>query len=81
MDENMIKDAVLNAVKDTYKISLDGIDLNTTYEKLGNHSSKLIKVAMYISENLDLEEDVEFTDLADHETLGETVEMLTKKLL
>ena len=36
---------------------------------------------MYISENLDLEEDVEFTDLADHETLGETVEMLTKKLL
>jgi acetyl esterase/lipase len=76
-----IEKAVIDAVAASYERAAADLTMDTDISKFDNNSStKVIKTAMFISENLDLEEELEFEDLADFCTVGEIVNMLKERL-
>jgi hypothetical protein len=79
--EMTIEQAVIAAVAESYDRAATDLDMDTDISKFDNNSStKVIKTAMFISENLDLEEELEFEDIADFSTVGEIVAMLKERL-
>ena len=81
MDRAKILDAVLDAVAEAYEVDRAGLSEDSEYKKTGAYSSsKVLKTALFIGENLDLDEDLGYDDLAEHVTIGDTVDMLEKKL-
>lgn len=79
MDRATIEQGVIAAAKETYPDAGE-ITLESTYEALGNHSSKLLRMSMFIDEALDTDEAVDLDDLMEHVTLNDTVELLVKNL-
>ncbi len=76
-----IEQAVINAVAESYERVAADLNMDTNIAEFDNaNSSRVIKTAMFIGENLDLDEDLEFEDLADLSTIGEIVAMLKERL-
>lgn len=74
-------DAVVSAVAQSYDRDAAALSADTDISKFDNNSSsKVLKVAMFLGEELELEEDLEFEDLAELCTVGEIVDMLKKRL-
>ena len=81
MDRATILDGVLDAVAEAYAVDKSTLSESTEYKALGNYSSaKVLKTGLFIGENLDLEDDLGYDDLADQATIGDTVDMLAKRL-
>jgi len=81
MDHSTILEAVLEAVAEAYEVDKGTLSESSEYKKTGAYSSsKVLKTALFIGENLDLDEDLGYDDLADDVTIGDTVNMLAKKL-
>jgi hypothetical protein len=81
MDRETISNAVLDAAAEAYTVSRDALSESSEYKSLFAYSSsKVLKTALFIGENLDLEEDLGYADIADHRTLGDTIDMLLEKL-
>jgi hypothetical protein len=81
MDRKKILDAVIDAVAEAYSVDKSTLSEATEYKKTGAYSSsKVLKTALFIGENLDLDDDLSYEDIANHVTIGDTVDMLKKKL-
>ena len=79
--EMTILDAVIAAVAESYDRSAADLNADTNIGEFDNaNSSRVIKTAMFIGENLDLDDDLEFEDLAELNTIGEIVAMLEERL-
>ena len=76
-----IEQAAIAAVAESYDRAASDLNADTNIAEFDNaNSSRVIKTAMFIGENLDLDEDLEFEDLADLSTIGEIVAMLKERL-
>lgn len=81
MDRTIILEAVLDAVAEAYAVPRDSLSERSEYRSLlAYSSSKVLKTALFIGENLNLEEDLGYDDIANDVTIGDTVDMLVKKL-
>lgn len=81
MDRATILEAVLDAVAEAYDVDKSTLSETTEYKKTGAYSSsRVLKTALFIGENLDLEDDLGYDDIAGDETIGATVDMLVKRL-
>lgn len=80
MERTAILDAIYEAVAEAYEIEKEGLTEATICSELPNHSSsKVLKMALFIGENLDQDEDISFEEVADCQTLGEVADMAKKK--
>ncbi|MDO5106679.1 MAG: acyl carrier protein [Coriobacteriaceae bacterium] len=80
MDRATIESAVKAAAAETYGMKPEDITLETTWEALGNHSSKLLRFSMFIDGELDVEDIVDLDELMENETIADTVELIAGKL-
>ncbi len=79
--EDPVLAAVRDAVAQAYEIDIAEVGEDLEFAALKNNSSsRVLKVAMFIGENLDLDEDLEFEDLADLATVADVVSMLKERL-
>ena len=75
-----ILEAVIEAVAASYEREASSLSADTAFDSFDNNSSsKVIKTAMFIGENLGLDEDLEYEDLAGMATIGDIVAMLEKR--
>lgn len=76
-----ILEGVIDAVAESYELDASAVteDLDFAAQP-NNSSSKVLKTALFIGENLDLEDDLEFEDLADLATVKDVVDMLVERL-
>ncbi len=79
MDRQTIEQGVIAAAAETYEKDASEITLDTTWEALGNHSSKLLRFMMFIDGELDAEDVVDLDELMDNATLADTVELIVSK--
>lgn len=80
MERAEILDAVYEAVAEAYEIEKDTLTEASVCKDLPNHSSsKVLKMALFIGENLDQDEDISFEEVADCQNLGEVADMAKKK--
>jgi acyl carrier protein len=76
-----IEKAVLDAAAEAFGKDVSEISLSMKYKAdLDATSVKVMKAIMFIGENLDLDDDIEYEDVAKNETLAETVDVLVQKL-
>ena len=81
MDRASILTGVIDAVAEAYEVDAKTLSEGSEYKKLPNYSSsKVLKTGLFIGENLDLDDDLGYDDIADHVTIGDTVDMLAQKL-
>lgn len=81
MERETILEAVLDAVAEAYAVDRSTLSDATEYKGTGAYSSsKVLKTALFIGENLDLDTDLSYDDIANDVTIGQTVDMLTAKL-
>ena len=79
--EDPILAAVRDAVSQAYEIDIAEVTESLNFAEMKNNSSsKVLKTAMFIGENLDLDEDLEFEDLADLATVADVAAMLKERL-
>ncbi len=80
MERADILEAVYDAVAEAYEIEKDILTEESACKDLPNHSSsKVLKMALFIGENLDQDEDLTFEEVADCQNLGEVADMAKKK--
>mgnify|MGYP007102079944 CR=1 FL=1 len=80
MDKNKILEAVYDAVAEAYEIGAEGLNETSTCIDLPNHSSsKLLKLALFLGENLDQDDDLSFEEVAGCRNLGELADLAKEK--
>jgi acyl carrier protein len=78
--EEQIKNAVIEGVAETYDKDASEITPETNYNTLGVSSVKVMQIIMYTEENLNIDGEIEFDDVAQGVTVGATIEAVTKRL-
>lgn len=72
---------VVEAVAESYEVPEESVTEEFRFaDQPNNSSSKVLKTALFIGENLDLEDDLEFEDLAGLQTVAEVVDMMVERL-
>lgn len=80
MDKTQILEAVYDAVAEAYEIGSEGLNETSTCIDLPNHSSsKLLKLALFLGENLDQDDDLSFEEVAGCKNLGELADLAKEK--
>lgn len=80
MDRTEILEAVYDAVAEAYEIDKATLNEASVCKDLPNHSSsKVLKMALFIGENLDQDDDISFEEVAECQNLGEVADMAKKK--
>lgn len=80
MERAEILDAIYEAVAEAYDLDKSILSEASVCKDLPNHSSsKVLKMALFIGENLDQDEDISFEEVADCQNLGEVADMAKKK--
>ena len=80
MTREEILDAIYDAVAESYACDKAILNEQSVCAKLPNHtSSKILKMALFITENLDQDVDVTFQEIADCQNLGEVADMAKAK--
>lgn len=80
MERTEILEAIYDAVAEAYDIDKSILTEGTACVNLPNHSSsKVLKMALFIGENLDQDEDLTFEEVADCQNLGEVADMAKEK--
>lgn len=80
MDRNEILEAIFDACAEAYEIEADGLTETSTCIDLPNHSSsKLLKLALFVGENLDQDDDLTFEEVAGCGNLGELADLAKEK--
>lgn len=80
MERTEILDAIYEAVAEAYDIDKSILTEESACVNLPNHSSsKVLKTALFIGENLDQDEDLSFAEVADCQNLGEVADMVIAK--
>lgn len=80
MDRQTIEQGVFAAIAETYGVDASSVTAATTWEELGNHSSKLLRFSMFVDGELDTEDVAELDELMGNATLGDTIDMIAEKL-
>lgn len=76
-----ILEGVIDAVSEAYDVDAANLSAETRFSEMTNNSSsRVLKTALFIGENLDLEDDLEFDDLASLQSIQEIVDMLAERL-
>lgn len=80
MEREQILDAIYEAVAEAYEIDRGMLTESSVCKDLPNHSSsKILKMALFIGENLDQDDDLSFEEVAGCQNLGEVADMAKKK--
>lgn len=80
MERAKILDAIYDAVAEAYEIDKSMLNEASVCRDLPNHSSsKVLKMALFIGENLDQDDDISFEEVADCQNLGEVADMAKRK--
>lgn len=80
MERAQILDAIYEAVAEAYEIDKAMLNEASVCKDLPNHSSsKVLKMALFIGENLDQDDDISFEEVAGCQNLGEVADMAKEK--
>ena len=75
-----VEKAVLEAVAETYNKDISELSMATDYkDDLDAKSVKIMKTIMFIDENLDTDEVIEFEEIITTPKIGDTVDFILKK--
>ena len=76
MEREEILNAVYDAVAEAYSLDRSILTEASVCKDLPNHSSsKVLKMALFIGENLEQDDDISFGEVADCQNLGEVADM------
>ena len=80
MERTEILDAIYESVAEAYDIDKSMLNESSVCKDLPNHySSNVLKMALFIGENLDQDDDISFEEVAACQNLGEVADMAKKK--